>query len=78
MRHVFVLSRDHPWTPWLRDYLVERFQDDTHVDIVIDRRFSERRAAGGQVTHERRRTERRRPIGPEDDLRVRSHYIVEL
>jgi hypothetical protein len=78
VRHVFVLSRDHPWSPWLHDYLLERFQHDARVDVVIDRRLSERRALGKQVTRERRRTERRRPLGPDDDLRVRSHYIVEL
>ena len=75
---MFILSRDHPWTPWLREYLVERFQDDTGVDVVLDRRFSERRARGQRMTPERRQTERRRPLGPDDDLRVRSHYIVNL
>ena len=78
MRHVFVLSREHPWSPWLYDYLLQRFENDARVDVVIDRRLSERRAAGRDVTRERRQTERRRPVGPEDDLRVRSHYIVEL
>ena len=78
VRHVYVLSREHPWSPWLYDYLLQRFENDTGVDVVIDRRLSERRAFGGQVARERRKTERRRPLGPEDDLRVRSHYIVEL
>jgi len=80
VRHVFVLSRDHPWSPWLYDYLHERFQNDTRVEIVVDRRRSERRAlsAGTRTAGERRTAERRRPPGPDDDLHARSHYIVEL
>jgi hypothetical protein len=80
VRHVFVLSRDHPWSPWLYDYLHERFESDAHVEIVVDRRRSQRRAGatGTHVTRERRTAERRRPLAPDEDLRVRSHYIVDL
>lgn len=80
MRHVFVLSREHPWSPWLYEYLHERFEHDAHVEIIVDRRLSQRRAgaAGADVTRERRSADRRRPLAPEEDLRVRSHYIVEL
>jgi transcription termination factor Rho len=80
MRHVFVLSRDHPWRPWLYDYLLERFKDDGRVEVILDRRLSDRRivASGMCPGQERRATERRRLISREDDLRVRSHYIVEL
>ena len=79
MRYVFVLSREHRWRPWLYDYLVRRFEGDTRVEVIVDRRVADRRGevSGGPVGSERRRAERRRPVPPEDDLRVRSHYIAE-
>jgi hypothetical protein len=77
MRHVFIVSRDHPW---LYRHLVERFQDDPDVHVILDRRIAERRTAPptAQAQRERRRTQRRRAVPPEDDLRTRSHYIVEV
>lgn len=77
MRHFFIVSRDHPW---LYAHLVERFRDDSKVDVILDRRIGERRSAISSVVtqHDRRKTDRRRTVPPEDDLRVRSHYIVEL
>ena len=77
MRHVFIVSRDHPW---LYRHLVERFQDDPDVHVILDRRLAERRTTppAAPAPHERRRTQRRRAVPPEDDLRTRSHYIVEV
>jgi hypothetical protein len=77
VRYVYIVSREHQW---LYQYLVERFNDDPDVDVVLDRRVTERRhrPAESPTHHERRRVERRRVIPPDDNLRVRSHYIVEL
>jgi hypothetical protein len=77
LRHLFIVSRDHPW---LYAHLLERFHDDPNVDVILDRRRGERRAAGSTASprQERRRGDRRRAVLPDDDLRVRSHYIVEL
>lgn len=76
VRHLFIVSRDHPW---LYAHLLERFEDDPNVGVVLDRRTADRRIANQTgLTHtDRRKKERRRPIAPEDDLRLRSHYIVE-
>jgi len=59
---------------------VERFQDDPDVEVILDRRVAERRTQPSPppAEQDRRRSERRQPISPDDDLRVRSHYIIEL
>jgi len=75
LRHVFVVSRDHVW---LYRHLTERFHDDARVDVILDRRLGERRAASTLIPIERRRGDRRRAPAPDEDLRVHSHYIVEL
>ena len=77
MRYKFVVSRDHQW---LYMHLLERFQDDSDVDVVLDRRVTDRRVERlkEHTARERRQAERRRAVAPDDDLRVRSHYIVEL
>ena len=77
VRYKFVVSRDHEW---LYQHLLERFEDDRDVDVILDRRIADRRVARlrEHTAHERRRAERRRAVAPDDDLRVRSHYIVEL
>jgi hypothetical protein len=77
VRYIYVVSRDHPW---LYRHLLERFQDDPDVDVVLDRRVAVRRSpqSVSPSSGERRQKERRRAISPDDDLRVHSHYIVEL
>jgi len=77
VRYIFVVSRDHPW---LYRHLLERFEGDRDVEVVQDRRRADRRsqASVSPFPYERRKQERRRAIGTEDDLRVHSHYIVEL
>jgi hypothetical protein len=77
VRHLFIVSRQHPW---LYAYLLERFEGDPNVTVILDRRLSDRRIASSAfpTQRERRVTDRRRAAPPEDDLRIRSHYIVEL
>lgn len=75
-RHLFIVSRDHGS---LYAYLLERFNDDANVEVILDRRIADRRmtpSARDKET-ERRRADRRRAVPPEEDLRVRSHYVVE-
>src|SRR2546427_12583452 len=77
VRYVFIVSRDHAW---LHRYLVERFNDDPDVEVILDRRAGDRRLQQSAVPteHERRGGERRRAIPPHDDRPVRTHYLVEL
>jgi hypothetical protein len=77
LRHVFIVSRDHPW---LFAHLQERFGGDPNVEVILDRRVGDRRAgpSTAEPTWDLRRRDRRREIPAADDLRVRSHYIVEL
>ena len=73
-RHVFVESRHHAR---LYDYLIERFQDDKKVEVILDRRMGERRS-GGVASGPERRTGDRREKRPGDDLMLRSHVIISL
>jgi hypothetical protein len=77
VRYLFVVSRAQPW---LYRHLVERFEDDRNVDIILDRRIGERRRdpTRSPDAPDRRRGEHRRPVGPDQDLQIHSHYIVEL
>jgi hypothetical protein len=77
VRYIYIVSRAHPW---LYRHLVERFQDDPDVSVILDRRMTERRRrpTNGGFPGERRNAERRRPVSTEEDLRLHSHYIVEL
>jgi hypothetical protein len=77
VRYVFIVSRAHTW---LYQHLVERFQDDPNVQVILDRRIAERRSQSPKPEYalERRRSERRRVLDPEENLQVHSHYIVEI
>ena len=77
VRYVYIVSRAHAW---LYEYLVERFKDDPNVQVILDRRIAERRSQSPKPEYapERRRTERRRVLRPEENLQVHSHYVVEL
>ena len=73
-RHVFVVSRHHAR---LYDYLIERFQDDKKVEVILDRRVGERRSGGLSAGPERRSADRREKR-PGEDLVLRSHVIITL
>ena len=65
-RYLFVVSRQHPY---LYELLVERFQDDKNVEVVLDRRSATRKPAEQYGTEDRRSR-------PQNELNVRSHLIV--
>jgi hypothetical protein len=53
---LIIVSRDEAWLyPVLRD----QFAEDDRVEVLIDRRFAERRHRDEPPTHERRRQDRR-------------------
>ena len=67
-RYLFVVSRQHPQ---LYELLIERFQDDRNVEVILDRRVA---AQGGAEEHGAG-DRRRRPL-PANDLSLRSHLII--
>jgi hypothetical protein len=77
VRYMFIVARIQPW---LYRHLAERLQDDPNAQVILDRRLAKRRSqpARPEYAPERRRSERRRVVGPEENLRVHSHYIVEM
>jgi hypothetical protein len=65
-RYLFVVARQHRE---MYDLLIERFQDDTKVEVVMDRRAATGERAGEESDRRQRRL-------PEDDLPRRSHLII--
>ena len=63
--YLFVVSRQHQY---LYELLVERFEDDKNVEVILDRR-----AARPEPSAEYGRERRQRP---ENELGVRSHLII--
>ena len=63
-RYLFVVSRQHEQ---LFELLVERFQGDQNVEVVLDRRVA---------MSEHEMDDRRQRRSPRDDLSVRSHLII--
>ena len=67
-RYLFVVSRRHPQ---LLELLIERFQDDQNVEVILDRRVTTPEPA-----LERRPDDRRQRRSRADDLNLRSHLII--
>jgi hypothetical protein len=67
-RYLFVVSRQHQQ---LYELLVERFQGDPNVEVILDRRV-----AMSERAREYETSERRQRRSPRDDLSVRSHLII--
>ena len=59
-----------PLADELYDKLVDYYRDDDHVEVIIDRRESERRRDGAGAGEQRVRRDRRRPrvVGEFPDL----------
>lgn len=67
-RYLFVVSRQHQE---LYELLVERFQDDKKVEVLLDRRVATKERAGEGGAGDRRQQQ-----SAEDDLTRRSHLII--
>ncbi|HXH83309.1 MAG TPA: hypothetical protein VNN07_10305 [Candidatus Tectomicrobia bacterium] len=74
-RHLFVVSRS---SPDFYEYLLERFADDTNVEVIMDRRIAQRRQRETGVPVERRRADRRSRPYVDRELETRSHAIITL
>jgi hypothetical protein len=74
-RNVFIVSRQHRD---LYTYLRERFASDPAVEVILDRRFGQRRQHKAEVGAERRRADRRQRPEVEQELQTRSHAIITI
>ena len=68
-QYLFVVSRQHRE---LYDLLVEHFQDDRKVEVILDRRVQTQEARAGNFGVNDRRQRR----SSKDDLTRRSHLII--
>ena len=67
-RYLFVVSQRHPE---LYELLLERFEGDRNVEVILDRRVANARSAGQHPPADRRRLRSRAY-----DLRMRSHLVI--
>lgn len=76
-RQLVVVSRQHAD---LYVYLRDRFApgSEVAVEIILDRRLSERRRERREVEVERRRVDRRARLDVDAQLRERSHVVIAL
>jgi len=72
-KYLFIVAWDRPelWDYWRR-----WFSGMEEVQVILDRRRGERRQAGQAHEPERRRSDRRRQPGIEDELRTVGFAIV--
>jgi cell division protein FtsB len=72
--YLFIVAHDRP------DILArvrERLRDDVRIEVIVDRRGTERRRTVASRTPERRRADRRRPTRHWDDLSVYPTLVVQ-
>lgn len=75
-RHLFLVAHHETG---LYEYLLERFQGDSNVEVILDRRREQRRRRKpGPERPERRRIDRRTHREVDLELLVRSHVILTL
>jgi hypothetical protein len=74
-RTLFIVSRQHPD---LYAYLRERFATDTAVEVILDRRLTQRRQREAPRDADRRIADRRARPEVEVELRSRSHAIITI
>jgi len=74
-RFLFIVSRGNAK---LASYLQNHFSGDATVQVVVDRRYGERRQQSADVTTDRRRADRRSRPHVDKDLRLTSFAIVTL
>ncbi|RPI05316.1 MAG: hypothetical protein EHM71_12790 [Zetaproteobacteria bacterium] len=56
--------------------LLHEFKDVERIQVLLDRRYGERRTPRGPVPYDRRARERRSLLRFEDDLRARQYVLV--
>jgi len=74
-RHLFLVANHEAG---LYEYLLERFQKDSNVEVILDRRREQRRRRSGHEGLDRRRVDRRTRREIDLQLLVRSHVILTL
>ena len=74
-RFLFIVARNNSK---LASYLQQHFSGNTTVQVVVDRRFGERRQRAAEVAPERRRADRRARPYVDKELRLTSFAIVTL
>jgi hypothetical protein len=75
-RTLFIVSREHRE---LYAYLRERFAADPVVEVILDRRLTQRRQnSAGAHAADRRSADRRRRPEVDIDLQTRSHAIITV
>jgi len=74
-RHLFLVAHHEPG---LYEYLLERFQGDSNVEVILDRRREQRRRRSEDGGPDRRRVDRRTHREVDLELLVRSHVILTL
>ena len=74
-RFLFIVSRSNAK---LAGELQQHFSGSPSVQVVVDRRFGERRQQTADITSERRRADRRTRPHVDKELRLTSFAIVTL
>jgi len=74
-RHLFLVAHQETG---LYEYLLERFQGDSNVELILNLRREQRRRMPGHKGSERRHIERRTHREVDLELLVRSHVILTL
>jgi len=72
-RHLFIVSRRDRA---LYEYLLTRFADDDRVEVILDRRYGDRRRNSRTIGSDRRRSERRTSSHVQQELETYSHVIL--
>jgi hypothetical protein len=72
-RTMYIVARDHPE---LFAYLRDRFSSDGTVEVILDRRFAQRRQRSSDYTPDRRRADRRSRPEIDEELQLRAHAII--
>jgi hypothetical protein len=74
-RTVYIIAGDHPQ---LFAYLRDSLTCDGQVEVILDRRVSERRQTCIPRVPERRQADRRSRPDVDRDLEIRAHAILTL
>ena len=74
-RTMYIVARDHPE---LFAYLRDRFSGDGTVEVILDRRFGQRRQRSAHHAPERRLADRRSRPEVDEELQIRAHALITL